>query len=157
MLRFRLNAPYGCNEVCESVDDFVNVLLTQTVFVAVFNEAARCVNHKHAAAADNLVCSLFGKLGGLGVFFVDDDDAGRNARAVKQVGRQPDNAFNKVKVKQFRANTRFGIAAKQHTVRKNNRTFAAWFQAFEQMQQKGVIAVFFGRDKANWQRQNRRS
>lgn len=146
MLRFRLNAPYGCNEVCESVDDFVNVLLTQTVFVAVFN-----------AATDNLVCSLFGKLGGLGVFFVDDDDAGRNARAVKQVGRQPDNAFNKVKVKQFRANTRFGIAAKQHTVRKNNRTFAAWFQAFEQMQQKGVIAVFFGRDKANWQRQNRRS
>ena len=130
---------------CEGVDDFMNVLFAQTVFIAVFNKAARCVNHKHAAATNDLPRTIFGKLGSLGVFFVDHDNAGRNARAVKQVGRQPDNAFNETKVEQFGTDTRFGIAAKQHAVRQNNRTFAAWFQAFEQMQQKGVIAVFLRR------------
>ena len=65
------------------------------------------------------------------MFFINDDNARRNTCSVKQVGRQPDNAFDETKVEQFGTDTRFGIAAKQYTLRKNNRAFAAWFQAFE--------------------------
>ena len=96
----------------KGVDDFVDVLFTQAVFVAVFDEIFGRVNHKHVAAADHFGFFIVGKLGGLGVFFVNHNNAGRNARAVKQVGRQADNAFNQALFEQFGTDFGFGIATK---------------------------------------------
>ncbi|MNP60784.1 hypothetical protein D3C76_1558970 [compost metagenome] len=58
----------------KGVDDFVNVLLPQAVFIAIFNEAFTGIQHKDAFAA-------------VGVLFIQHDDAGWDACAVKQVGR----------------------------------------------------------------------
>ena len=65
----------------EHVDDLVDVHVPQAVLVAVLKVAAAGVDHEDALA-------------GVGIFLVDDDDAGGYAGAVEQVGRQADNAFD---------------------------------------------------------------
>ena len=52
--------------------------------VAVFDVAAARVNHKYGAAVGEV--ALVGVGGGDGARFVDDDDAGGDACAVKEVG-----------------------------------------------------------------------
>ena len=71
----------------EGVGDFVDVLMAQAVFVAVFDVAAARVNHKYGAAVGEVALVVIG--GGDGARFVDDDDAGGDAGAVKEVGGQP--------------------------------------------------------------------
>lgn len=65
----------------EYIDDLVDVLLAQPVFVAVLHEPPAGVDHKNRAA-------------GAGIFLVQHNDASRDARAIKQVGRQADDAFD---------------------------------------------------------------
>ena len=65
----------------EDVDDLVDVLAAQAVLVAVLDEALGGVDHEHAGAPG-------------GVLLVEDDDAGRDAGAVEEVGRQADDAFD---------------------------------------------------------------
>ena len=65
----------------EDIDDLVDVLLAQAVLGAVLHEAAAGVDHEDALA-------------GVGVLLVDDDDAGGDAGAIEQVGRQADDALD---------------------------------------------------------------
>ncbi|MNG06419.1 hypothetical protein D3C84_896570 [compost metagenome] len=58
----------------KGVDDFVNVLLAQAVFVAIFDKAFAGIEHKDAFATVRLL-------------FIQHDDAGRDTGAIKQVGR----------------------------------------------------------------------
>jgi hypothetical protein len=83
----------------EDVHNLVNVLRAQAVFGAVFHEAAAGVNHEDA-------------LPGLGVLLVDNDDAGGNARTVKEIRGQADDAFDVALANECAANIRIGIAAK---------------------------------------------
>ena len=65
----------------EGVHDLVDVLGAQAVLVAVLDEALGGVDHEDALA-------------GRGVFLVQHDDAGGDAGAVEQVGRQADDALD---------------------------------------------------------------
>ena len=116
----------------EDVHDLVDVHRAQAVLVAVFHIARAGVDHENASA-------------GVGVFLVDDDDAGRDAGAVKQVGGQSDDAFDVALADQFAADVGLGIAAKQHAVRQNARAFAVALERAHDVQQIGVIALLGGR------------
>ena len=87
----------------KSVDDAVNILLAQAVFLAILAKAFGCIDHKDGSAA-----------GGLGL--IEHNDTGRNAGAVKEVGRQADDALDHAALDQIAADDAFGIAAKQHAV-----------------------------------------
>jgi len=63
----------GFEAFVEDVDDFVDVHGAEAVFVAVLEVAGAGVDHEDAFA-------------GVGVFLVDDDDAGGDAGAVEEVG-----------------------------------------------------------------------
>lgn len=64
----------------EGVHDFVNVLLTEAVLRPVLLEALGGINHEDTFA-------------GGGIFFVEHDDAGRDAGAVKEIGGQADDGL----------------------------------------------------------------
>ncbi len=64
----------------EGVHDAVDVLLAEAVLGAVLAEALGGIDHEDAFA-------------GGGVFLVEHDDAGGDAGAVEQVGRQADDAL----------------------------------------------------------------
>ena len=113
----------------EHIDDLVNVLATQAVLVAVLDKALARIHHENAFA-------------GVGIFLVQHDNAGGNPRAVKQVGRQTDNAFDIPLLHEILANIRLGIAPEQHPMRQNHRRFTRAFHGFEDVQQKRIIAVF---------------
>ena len=55
----------------------------------------------------------------MGVLLVDDDDAGGNAGAVKQIGRQADHALDVALAQEIAANIGLGVAAKQNAMRQN--------------------------------------
>ena len=52
----------------------------------------------------------------MGMFFINDDNTGWNARAIKQVGRQTDNAFYVALFDQVFTDACFGIATEQYAV-----------------------------------------
>ena len=65
----------------ENIYNFVNVLLSQTVFVTVFYKAFTGINQKNSFF---IIRQAFSSLG---IFKVNYNNAGRNARTIKQVGR----------------------------------------------------------------------
>ena len=67
--------------------DFINIALAQTVLVAVLDEVTTCVDNKNAVPL-------------VGVLFVDDDNAGSNARTEKQIRGQADDAFDETFINQ---------------------------------------------------------
>ena len=79
------------------IDDLVDVLVAQAVFRAVFDEAFGGIDHENAFARG-------------GVLFIQHQDAGGNAGAIKQVGRQADDGLEVAGAHQPLANHRLGIA-----------------------------------------------
>src|SRR5579862_1389622 len=65
----------------KSIDDLVNVLSAQPILRAVLNEALGRVDHENTFA-------------GLGILFVDHDNASGDARAVKQVRDRKSTRLN---------------------------------------------------------------
>src|SRR5207245_1078745 len=65
----------------KDIHDFFDIALAEAVLVAVLHETFRGVDHKDAPTA----CS---------VFFVENDDAGWNSRAVEQICRQANDALD---------------------------------------------------------------
>ena len=116
----------------EDVDDLVDVLRAQAVLGAVLHEAAAGVDHEDALA-------------GLGVLLVDDDDAGGDAGAVEQVGRQADDALDVALADQVAADVRLGVAAEQHAVRQDAGALAGALERADDVQQVGVVALLGGR------------
>ena len=114
--------------VGEDVDDLVEVPLAKAVLVAVFDEAFAGVDHHHTLA-------------GVGVLLVQHQHAGRNARAIKQVGRQADDAFQDAGLDQLLADHRLGIAPEQHPVRQDAGGFASAVHAADDVHEVGVVAL----------------
>ena len=65
----------------EHIHDLVDILLAQPVLVTILHETFGGVDHEDARA-------------GVGVLFVDDKDAGRNAGAVEEIAGQTDDALD---------------------------------------------------------------
>ena len=105
----------------ECGDDFVDVPLTKAVLVAVLNEVMAGINHKDTLA-----------LGGISL--IDDDNAGRDTGAIKQVGGQADDALDIALVNNSFADSRLRIATEQNTMGKNDRSLAGAFQRLQNME-----------------------
>jgi len=82
----------------------------------------------------------------MSVFFIQDQDAGRDTCAVKEIGRQADDALDITTPQDFLANTGLGTAPKQYAVRMNDCAFAGALKAGQDVQQEGVISVLLGWD-----------
>ena len=110
----------------------MNVLFPQTVFVAVLHIAFAGVNHKNAGT----LC---------GILFIQHQDTGRNSRAIEQVSRQPNNAFDITSVNDLFADVSLSITTEQHAMGQNDCCLAGRFQRFQDMQQPSIVAVFLRR------------
>ena len=110
-----------CDLLIECGDDFVDVPLTKAVLVAVLNEVMAGINHKDTLA-----------LGGISL--IDDDNAGRDTGAIKQVGGQADDALDIALVNNSFADSRLRIATEQNTMGKNDRSLAGAFQRLQNME-----------------------
>ena len=75
----------------------MNILFPQAVLVAVLYIAFAGVNHKNAGTISSIL-------------FVQHQDTGRNSRAIEQVGRQTNNAFDITSVNDLFADVSLGIA-----------------------------------------------
>jgi hypothetical protein len=106
----------------------MQVHVAQPVLGAVLDESAAGVDHEDALAV-------------VGVFLVDDDDAGRNAGAVEQVGRQADDALDQAALDQVLADHGLGIAAEQHAVRQDAGALAVALERPHDVQQVGIVAL----------------
>jgi hypothetical protein len=100
-------------------------------FLAVLDEALGGVDHEDALA-------------GGGVLLVQHQDAGGDAGAVEQVGRQADDALEDARAHQLLADHRLGIAAEQHAVRQDAGALPVLFMRADDVQQVGVVALLGG-------------
>src|SRR6266567_2542452 len=115
----------------EHIDDLVDVLVAQSVLVAILHKALAGIDHEDTGAAR-------------GVFLIEDDDTGRDAGAIKQVGRQADDALDIPLADDLRADLGLGIPAKEDAVRQDHRAFPRAFERADNVQQKSVVAIFPG-------------
>src|SRR3989338_2462196 len=115
------------------INDLAVVLLTQTVFIAVFYKALRGINHKDAFAIAS-------------TGFIQNNNAGRNTRAIKQVCRKPDDAFDIASLNNVFADLRFGIATKQYAMRENDRAGPGALERLQNMQKKSIVTALLGRN-----------
>jgi hypothetical protein len=88
-----------------------STILCRSVLGAVLHEALAGVNHEDALAV-------------VGVFLVEDDDAGGDAGAIEQVGGQADDALDVALADEVLADVTLGIAAKQYAMWQDARTLA---------------------------------
>ena len=70
----------------------------------------------------------------MGILFIDHDNAGRNPCAVKQIGRQADDAFDVSSPNDVPSNLRFGISSEQNPVGKNACPLALALQRADDVQ-----------------------
>ena len=111
----------------------MDVLGAEAVLVAVFDEPLGGVNHEYALADG-------------GVFLVEHDDAGRYARAVKQVGRQADDALDVTPADDLAADVGLDIAPEQHAVGEVDGGLPGALEAGEHVEQEGEVAILLRRD-----------
>ena len=116
----------------EHIDNLVQVTLPETILVAVFDEAFAGINHEDPFAGGR-------------IFLIDHEDAGRNAGAVKEIGRETDDPFQKAGAHKLGANHRLGITTKQHPMRQNAGSFAGALQRANNVKQVSVVALLGGR------------
>ena len=117
-----------CFRVGEDVDDLMQIALTQPVLGAVLNEALAGIDHEDALADG-------------GVVLVEHENAGGNAGAVEEIGRQADDALEKAGANELGADHGLGATAKQHAVGQNAGAFACALERADDVQQIGVIAL----------------
>src|SRR3989344_6243044 len=115
------------------INDLAVVLLTQTVFIAVFYKTLRGINHKDAFT-----------IAGSG--FIQNNNAGRNARAIKQVCRKSDDAFDVTTLNNILTDFSFSITTEQNTMGQNNRTGPIAFERLQDMQKKSIVTALLGRN-----------
>ena len=115
----------------EGVHNAVDVLLAEAVLGAVLAEAFAGIHHEDAFA-------------GLGVFLVDDDDAGWDADTVEEVGGQADDAFDDATLDEVFADDGLGVSAEQHAVGKDAGSLAGALERADDVEEIGVAALLVG-------------
>ena len=60
--------------ICKHIYNFMNVLMTETILIAVFHKTLTGIDNEYA-----FVCGC--------IFFVEHDDARGNTRSIKQIRR----------------------------------------------------------------------
>ena len=106
----------------------MNVLGAQAVLGAVLHETRAGVDHEDALA-------------GVSVLLIDDDDAGGDSSAVKEVGGQADDALDVSLAHERAANVRFGVTAEQDAVGQDARAFACALERTDDVQQVCIVAL----------------
>ena len=107
----------------------MNVHTAEPIFIAVFHKPLTGVYHENAFA-------------NMGIFFIKHNNAGRNARTVKEVGWQADNSLDISFFNNILADLGFRVAPEQNPVGKDAGALALAFQSTDNMKQIGVIPVF---------------
>ena len=115
----------------------MNILFSEAVFITIFNKSFAGINHKKPFL---IVRKFFCYLS---VFHIQHNDTGRNTRAIKQIGRQSNNSFNAPFFKNVFTNFSFHVSSKQDPMRQDTRPFSRTFQRFNDVEKKGIIAIFF--------------
>ena len=116
----------------EDIHERVDVPVAQAGLGAVLHEAAAGVDHEEAFA-------------GQGVLLVEDHEAGGDAGAVQEVGRQADDALEVPLAHPRAADVGLGITAHQHAVRQDARALAGALERADEVQQGGIVALPGGR------------
>src|SRR5664279_1954766 len=88
----------------ESINDLVNILLPQAVFVAILQEAVARVNNENTFA-------------GSGIFLVEHNDAGLDTCSIKQVRRKPNDSLDVSPADDLPSDVSFDIATEENAVR----------------------------------------
>ncbi len=120
----------------EGVDDAVDVLLAQSVLVAVLDVALAGVDHEDATLLT---------LAGRGAGLVQHQDAGWNAGAIEQVGRQADDPFQDAGADELPSDDSLCVATKQHAVRQDAGATAGALHRADDVKQVGVVTLLGGR------------
>src|SRR5659263_469552 len=82
------------NAVVECIHNLVDILLTKTIFIAIFDKTLARINH-------NNIFSVFC------IFLIQYNQRSRNASSIKQVGWQTYNSFNVALLNNLFANVGF--------------------------------------------------
>ena len=106
----------------------MDVLRTQAVLGAFLHEALAGIDHEDALTAR-------------GALLVDDDDAGGNAGAVEDVGRQADDALDVALANEIAPNLALRIAPEQNAVRQNALALACALERADNLQQIGIVPL----------------
>src|SRR5271157_2112041 len=78
-------------------------------------------------------------------FFIDNHDAGGDAGAIEEVGRQANDAFDIALAYEVAPDVRLGVAAKENAMRKNASALAGTLERTNDVQQVGIVALFIRR------------
>ena len=117
----------------ESLYNTLNVLLAEAVLVAVLLVTLTGINEKNSFTA-------------VGVFLVNEDDAGRDARTVEKIGRQAHDTLDVVFFQNLNTDRFLRISTEQHTVRHDDARLAVGIEGFQDMQEPCEVAVLFWRN-----------
>ena len=119
--------------VGEDINDLVKITFAEAVLVAVLHEALAAVDHEDALA-------------GGGVFLIEDEDAGGDAGAVEEVGREADDALEVAGADELLTDDGLGIAPEEDAVRENAGAFALALHGTDDVEQKRVVTLLGRRD-----------
>ena len=95
----------------KDIHNLVNILGAQAVLVSVLQKALAGIDHEDACTDT-------------GVLLVDDQNTGRDAGAVEEIGGQADDSFNEALPNKPSADVSLPVSAKQHAVRQDDGAFA---------------------------------
>ena len=98
----------------EDVHDLVDILFPQAVFVAVFDIALAGIDDKDGFAAGSIL-------------FINHYDAGGDAGAVEEIGRQANDAFDVAAFDDILANLGLGIASEKNSMGQDDGSLAGTF------------------------------
>src|SRR5437899_41957 len=90
----------------ENIDDLMDIHGAEAVLGSILQEAPAGIDHEDALA-------------GVGIFLVDDDDAGGDTGAVEEVGGQTDDALDVALADEGAADIGLGIATEEDAVGQN--------------------------------------
>ena len=103
------------NLFIKDIDDFVNVLITKSIFWAVFGKAAAGIDHEQ---------TLFTRGPQMCFGLVDDDDAGWNPCAIEEVRGETDDAFDVSLADKVSSDLCFCIPSKEGAMGEDAGSFA---------------------------------
>ena len=126
----------------EGGHDFLDVLRAEIVLRASGMELGIGIDEEHLAATDGGLVRVGRLAGEIGPH---DENARRDARAVKQVLRQADDGFDEVLFEEFLADFLFRPAAKEHAVGHDGGNHAARFAHGEHVLGEHEVAFLAGR------------